>query len=269
MAPLLPSTCAAPTRLRQVALFFLPSFDLEDAPADPFRDWWSDGIANESPSTTVHPSGKPMSVSHSFHVKFLATENRPIAVTALMSASLSPNRGANILCSGIPKASPTLYQKRSVSRKPFSKTGSSRRPARCSRRSIPEAFAAVRKELIGGLRSITSDKEYSLSVVGQTRIESVARKPAPQIPNLFKLVDNCFKRGPSFCAEEADDILQDKPSRPCRSSESCKVVEETTSFTLETFPVGVRVAEVLARPAGRPDFRLRDCFGVEGRDVAM
>jgi hypothetical protein len=30
-------------------------------------------IANESPSSTVHPSGNPISVSHSSQVKFLAT----------------------------------------------------------------------------------------------------------------------------------------------------------------------------------------------------
>lgn len=197
--------------------FFLAIFllDFEDFTANPFCDGWGDCVANESPSTTVQPSGKPISRSHSSHVKFLATENWPVAMAALMSSGLSANRGAKILCFGIPKASPTLYQKRSVSSSPFSKIGSSFLPFRSSRRRIPVAFAAVRKELIGGFGSITCDNEYSFSVVGQTRIESVAREPAPQIPDFFEFVGNCFKRFPSFGAEEPHDVFHDKPSRPC------------------------------------------------------
>lgn len=202
-------------RCRSAHFFFVAFFDGDDAARDPLRDRRGDGVANESPSTAVHPSGKPISCSHSSHVKFLATENRSVAMAALMSSGLSANRGAKILCFGIPKASPALNQKRIVSRSPSSKIGSSALPFRSSRRRIPVAFAAVRKELIGGFGSITCDNEYSFSMVGQTRIESVAREPAPQIPDLFELVGNCLKRFAPFGAEEPDDIFQDKPSRPC------------------------------------------------------
>jgi hypothetical protein len=68
--------------------------------------------------------------------------------------------------------------------------GSSVRPARSSRRIIPKQFAAVRIELIGKFRSIRADKEYPFTVVGKTRAESVTREPNPQIPDLFKFVDN-------------------------------------------------------------------------------
>ena len=43
------------------------------AAADKLRDGRGYGVANESPSSTVQPSGKPISFSHSFQVKFLAT----------------------------------------------------------------------------------------------------------------------------------------------------------------------------------------------------
>ena len=88
--------------------------DPNDFAGDPFRDWRSDGIANESPSTAVQPSGNPINVSRSFQVKFLAADNRSIGMAALMSASLGANRGANTLGFGIPKAAPTLDQKRTV-----------------------------------------------------------------------------------------------------------------------------------------------------------
>ena len=35
---------------------------------------WADGVTNESPSATVQPAGNPINLSHSSHVKFLATE---------------------------------------------------------------------------------------------------------------------------------------------------------------------------------------------------
>lgn len=190
-------------------------------------------------------------------------------MAALMSSSLSANRGAKIFSFGIPKASPALDQKRMVSRSPVSKIGSSTLPFRSSRRRIPVAFAAVRKELIGGFGSITCDNKYSFSILGKTRIESVAREPAPQIPDFFELVGNCLKRFASLGAEEPDDIFQDKPSRPCFCSKLDKVVEQSTSFPFEAFAVGVAVTEVLARPSPCPDFGLGDVFCFESRDVAM
>lgn len=235
-------------------------FDLEDLVADPLGDGGRDSVTNESPSTAVQPSGNPISFSHSSHVKFLATQNWSVAMAALMSARLSANRGAKILCFGIPKASPTLNQKWSVCCSPRSKVGSSVLPPRASRRRIPVAAAAVRKELIGGFGSMTCDNEYSLSVVGQTRIESVAREPAPQIPDFFKLVGNCFKRCSVFRAEESDNIFQDKPSRPYFRSKLDKIVEEPAAFAFKAFSVCVGMAEILAWPATSPDFGLRDVF---------
>jgi hypothetical protein len=55
---------------------------------------------------------------------------------------------------------------------------------------IPKQFAAVRIELVCTIRSITSDEEDPFSIVGDARIEKVARKPDPQIPERFQLVDN-------------------------------------------------------------------------------
>jgi len=107
-----------------------------------------------------------------------------------MLSSLGANRGAIACRRGIPKAAVTLDQKRSVSDKLSAKTGCSFLRARFSRRITPKQFAAVRIELIGKWRSIRSDKEYSFTVVGQTRVESVTRKPDPHIPDFFELVDN-------------------------------------------------------------------------------
>jgi hypothetical protein len=106
-------------------------------------------------------------------------------------------------------------------------------------------------------------------MVGQTRIESVAREPAPQIPDFFELVGNCLKCCSAFGTEKADDIFQDKPSRPCFFSELNKVVEESTPFTFEAFARGVCVGEVLTRPTSCPDFCLGDVFGFKRGDVAM
>lgn len=58
-------------------------------------------------------------------------------------------------------------------------TGSSVLPARFSRRIIPKQFAAIRIELMGKRRSIRSDNEYSFTVVGKARAETVTRKPYP------------------------------------------------------------------------------------------
>jgi len=55
---------------------------------------------------------------------------------------------------------------------------------------IPKQFAAVRIELVYKVGLMTSDKEDSFTVVGKARAEKVARKPDPQIPDLFELVDN-------------------------------------------------------------------------------
>lgn len=258
-----------PFLAQALQLASLRLLDFEDFAADPFGNRWGNGVANEAPSTAVQPSGKPINFSHSSQVKFLATEYWPVAMTSLMSASLGTNRGANTFCFGIPKAAATLYQKRRVSFSPSSNFGSSLLPLRSSRRRIPVVAAAVRKELIGGFGSITCDNENTFSVVGQTRIESVAREPPPQIPDLFELVDNCLKRAPFFCAEEPDNILQDKPSRPCFRSKFDKVVEEAASLPFETLPVRVRVAEILAGPASCPDFTRRDVFGFERCDVVM
>ena len=228
-------------------------FDGDDLASDPFSDWRGDGITNESPSTAVQPSGNPISFSHSSQVKFLATDNRPIAVASLMSASLGANRGANALRFGIPKAAAALDQKWIVSFRDFSKTGSSLRFARRSRRRIPVALAAVSKDSYGGVRSITCDNEHALSMVGDAEVERVTREPPAQIPNFFKLVDNCFKRGPLFGTEEPHDVFQDNPSRPTLASKPCKFVEEPAAAPIESSAIGVSVAEVLARPASRPE----------------
>jgi hypothetical protein len=55
--------------------FFLEqSFALYYFSSNPFGDRGNDCVTKESPSTTVHPGGNPISFSHSVHVKFLATE---------------------------------------------------------------------------------------------------------------------------------------------------------------------------------------------------
>ena len=40
---------------------------------DPFGEDGADGVSDESSPTTVQPGGNPISLSHSFHVKFRAT----------------------------------------------------------------------------------------------------------------------------------------------------------------------------------------------------
>lgn len=64
------------------------SFDFNNALADELRKRRRYCVANEAPSATVQPSGNPIRLSHSSQVKFLATENWSICVTALMSTSL-------------------------------------------------------------------------------------------------------------------------------------------------------------------------------------
>ncbi len=51
----------------------LPALNSQYAAADELGNWWGYRVANESPSTIVQPSGKPINFSHSFQVKFLAT----------------------------------------------------------------------------------------------------------------------------------------------------------------------------------------------------
>lgn len=97
---------------------------------------------------------------------------------------------------------------------------------------IPKQFAAVRIEVVCTVGLKRSDKEYSLSTVGQARAEKVARKPDPHIPDLFELVDNCLKSGPLIGAEQARDILKDNPLWSALSSKARKVEEETASRSL-------------------------------------
>jgi len=49
------------------------SFDRQYTAADELRYWWGHSVSDEPPSSTVQPSGKPISLSHSLQVKFLAT----------------------------------------------------------------------------------------------------------------------------------------------------------------------------------------------------
>lgn len=134
---------------------------------------------------------------------------------------------------------------------------------------IPKQLAAVRIEVVCTVGPITSDNEYSLSTVGKARAENVARKPDPQIPDLFELVDNCLKVGPVMGAEEARHIFKDNPPRSTLSNKLRKGVEETASRSAKTVSSGVRRAEVLAGPPCRPEISFRDGRRVEGRDVAM
>jgi len=50
-----------------------PRLDLKDPSSDELSEGRRYRVANESPSATVHPSGNPIRLSHSFQVKFLAT----------------------------------------------------------------------------------------------------------------------------------------------------------------------------------------------------
>jgi hypothetical protein len=134
---------------------------------------------------------------------------------------------------------------------------------------IPKQFAAVRIELVCTVGLITSDNEYPFSTVGKARAENVARKPDPQIPDLFDFVDNCLKVGPLMGAEEARHIFKDNPPRSALSNKPRKLVEETASRSAKSVSPRVRGAEVLARPPGRPEISFRDVFRFEGLDVAM
>jgi hypothetical protein len=60
---------SSPLRLRALCV----ALNVQYATTDKLSNRWDYRIANESPSSTVQPSGKPISFSHSFQVKFLAT----------------------------------------------------------------------------------------------------------------------------------------------------------------------------------------------------
>jgi hypothetical protein len=49
------------------------SFNCQYATAYEFGNRRGHGVTNESPASTVQPGGNPISSSHSFQVKFLAT----------------------------------------------------------------------------------------------------------------------------------------------------------------------------------------------------
>jgi hypothetical protein len=117
---------------------------------------------------------------------------------------------------------------------------------------IPKQLAAVSKELVYSVGLIRSNKEYAIPVVGQARVSKVARKPDPQIPDLFEFVDNSLKSGSFVCTEEARHIFKHNPFRRSSSRKFRKVEEKSASLSFEPFSLCVGVADVLARPTGRP-----------------
>jgi hypothetical protein len=117
---------------------------------------------------------------------------------------------------------------------------------------IPKQLAAVSKEVVYSVGLIRSNKEYAIPVVGQARASKVARKPNPQIPDLFEFVDNSLKSGSFVRAEEARDIFEHKPFRRKSSSKLRKDEEKSAAFSREALPLRVRAADVLAWPSGCP-----------------
>ena len=171
--------------------------------------------------------------------------------------------------SGVPKAAPTLHHNRIVASRAARSTGGTRRPFRSSRLMMPLQFAAVSKDAMGAGVSKTRDNEHALAILGKADIERVTRRPSAHVPDFFKRVDNCLKCGPGIRREKATDVLEDEPLRPCDPNKVDESEDEAAVFAVESGPPGVRVTDILARPASAPDFSFRDCRRVEGRDVAM
>ena len=134
---------------------------------------------------------------------------------------------------------------------------------------MPKQFAAVRIELVRTVGLMTCDKEYAFPMLGNARVEKVARKPYPHIPDLFELVGNALKSGPPICAEEARHIFEHKPFRSAFFRKAYKVEEKPTSLTFQAGSGGIGVAEVLAGPSTCPEISVRDGLRFEGLDVAM
>jgi hypothetical protein len=114
---------------------------------------------------------------------------------------------------------------------------------------MPKQFAAVRIEFVDTIGLITCDNEYPFSALRMARVEKVARKPYPHIPDRFELVGNSLKRGPAICAEEARHIFKHEPFRFAFFCKANKVEEKPTSRTTQSFPIGVGVTEVLTWPS--------------------
>ena len=62
--------------------------DGEHGFGEPLGQRHGNRVADQSPSAAVQSSGNPIRRSHSRHVKFLATEYRPVGMAALMASGL-------------------------------------------------------------------------------------------------------------------------------------------------------------------------------------